>query len=172
MRNAHVWDTWRHHNSYLDAKMGSVEWITPSTLAIPVMRNSTRMKHVAHLVWLYKKVSLTWSKVLEVSKIKHRFLCHLKNPKFPLGPLDLGHSLTIQRIFKIQSILANFIVNHVISINLITPVHTDALVPTMTTPPEIIPYYRLNHSIWSLSDNKEVSRWVLPGQRPVNHLTS
>jgi hypothetical protein len=59
MRNAHVGDTWRHHNLYLDAKMGSVEWITPSTLAIPVMRNNTRMKHVAHLVWLYKKVSLT-----------------------------------------------------------------------------------------------------------------
>jgi hypothetical protein len=28
----------------------------------------------------------------------------------------------------------------------------------VTTPPEIIPYYRLNHSIWSLSDNKESSR--------------
>jgi hypothetical protein len=28
----------------------------------------------------------------------------------------------------------------------------------VTTPPEIILYYRLNHSIWSLSDNKEVSR--------------
>jgi hypothetical protein len=28
----------------------------------------------------------------------------------------------------------------------------------VTTPPEIIPYYRLNHSFWSLSDNKEVSR--------------
>jgi hypothetical protein len=27
----------------------------------------------------------------------------------------------------------------------------------VTTPPEIIPYYRLNHSIWSLSDNKEAS---------------
>jgi hypothetical protein len=27
----------------------------------------------------------------------------------------------------------------------------------VTTPPEIIPYYRLNHSIWSLSDNKESS---------------
>jgi hypothetical protein len=59
MQNAHVSDTWRHHNSYLDSKMGSMEWITPSTLAIPVVRNSTRMKHVAHLVWLYKKVSLT-----------------------------------------------------------------------------------------------------------------
>jgi hypothetical protein len=29
---------------------------------------------------------------------------------------------------------------------------------TVTTPPEIISYYRLNHSIWSLSDNKEPSR--------------
>jgi hypothetical protein len=47
------------HNSQTDAKMGSVEWITPSTLAIPVMRNSTRIKHVAHLVWLCRKVSLT-----------------------------------------------------------------------------------------------------------------
>jgi hypothetical protein len=28
----------------------------------------------------------------------------------------------------------------------------------VTTPPEIIPYYHRNHSIWSLSDNKEVSR--------------
>jgi hypothetical protein len=63
----------------------------------------------------------------------------------------------IQRIFIIQSILASFIVNHVSSINLITPVHTDALVPTITTPPEIIPYYRLTHSFCSLSDNKEVS---------------
>jgi hypothetical protein len=80
------------------------------------------------------------------------------NPKFPLGPLTLGHSLTIQRIFKIQSILESFIVNHVISINLITPVHTDALMSTVTTPSEIIPYYHLSHSIWSLSDNKESSR--------------
>jgi hypothetical protein len=40
----------------------------------------------------------------------------------------------------------------------------------VTTPSEIIPYYRLNHSIWSLSDNKESSRWVLPGLRPINHL--
>jgi hypothetical protein len=40
----------------------------------------------------------------------------------------------------------------------------------VTTPPEIIPYCRLNHSIWSLSDNKEASRWVLPGSHPVNHL--
>jgi hypothetical protein len=28
----------------------------------------------------------------------------------------------------------------------------------VTTPPEIIPYYRLNYSIWSLSDNKESFR--------------
>jgi hypothetical protein len=27
----------------------------------------------------------------------------------------------------------------------------------VTIPPEIILYYRLNHSIWSLSDNKEAS---------------
>jgi hypothetical protein len=40
----------------------------------------------------------------------------------------------------------------------------------VTTPPEIIPYYRLNHSIWSLSDNKEASRRVLSGLHPVNHL--
>jgi 3-dehydroquinate dehydratase len=50
MRNAHVRDTWRHHNSHLDAKMGSLEGITPSTLALPVMRNSAPIKHVAHLV--------------------------------------------------------------------------------------------------------------------------
>jgi hypothetical protein len=28
----------------------------------------------------------------------------------------------------------------------------------VTTPSEIIPYYRLNHSIWSLSNNKESFR--------------
>jgi hypothetical protein len=30
--------------------------------------------------------------------------------------------------------------------------------PPVTTPSEIIPYYHLNHSVWSLSDNKESSR--------------
>jgi hypothetical protein len=54
--------------------------------------------------------------------------------------------------------LASIIVKHVISINLITLVHTDALVATVTTPSEIIPYYPLNRSILSLSDNKEPSR--------------
>jgi hypothetical protein len=28
---------------------------------------------------------------------------------------------------------------------------------SVTTPPEIIPYYHLNHSLWSLSDSKEES---------------
>jgi hypothetical protein len=28
---------------------------------------------------------------------------------------------------------------------------------SVTTPSEIIPYYRLNHSFWSLSDNRESS---------------
>jgi hypothetical protein len=40
----------------------------------------------------------------------------------------------------------------------------------VTTSSEIISYYRLNHCIWSLSDNKESSCWVFPGLRPVNHL--
>jgi hypothetical protein len=31
------------------------------------------------------------------------------------------------------------------------------IVLTVTTPSEIIPYYRLNHSFWSLSDNKKSS---------------
>jgi hypothetical protein len=58
MWNAHVWQNVATSQLILDAKMGFVEWITPSTLAIPVMRNSTRIKHVAQLVWLCKKVSL------------------------------------------------------------------------------------------------------------------
>jgi hypothetical protein len=81
-------------------------------------------------------------------------------------PLDLDHSLTIQLIFQIRSILASFIVNHVFSINLITLVHMDALISTVTTPSVIIPYYRLNHSIWSLSDNKESSRLSVVGFTP------
>jgi hypothetical protein len=39
----------------------------------------------------------------------------------------------------------------------------------VTTLSDIIPYCHLNHSIWSLSDNKESSRWVLSGLRLVNH---
>jgi hypothetical protein len=109
MRNAHVWDTWRHHNSHLDAKMGSMEGITPSILAIPVMRNSTRIKHVAHLVWLCNEVSLTYSKVLEVSKINHGFLCHLKEPKIPSrasqsrsflnDPMDFQNTINLDKFY-------------------------------------------------------------------------
>jgi hypothetical protein len=85
----HTYET-RGDTQLIDAKMASVEWITPSTLAIPVMRNSTRIKHVAHLVWLCKKVSLTSSNVLGVSKIKHKLnKPPERNQKFPLGPLDL-----------------------------------------------------------------------------------
>jgi hypothetical protein len=36
--------------------------------------------------------------------------------------------------------------------------HGDLKISFVTTPPEIIPYYHLNHSFSSLSDNKEVSR--------------
>jgi hypothetical protein len=36
--------------------------------------------------------------------------------------------------------------------------HGDAV----TTRPKIIPYYLLNHSIWSLSDNKEVRTRSVP----------
>jgi hypothetical protein len=60
--------------------MGSVEWITPSTLAFSV-RHSTRIKHVAHLVWLCNKLSLTEINVLGVSEINHRLVSHLKEPK-------------------------------------------------------------------------------------------
>jgi hypothetical protein len=55
----HTYETRGDTQLITDVKMGSVEWITPSTLAIPVMRNSTRIKHMAHLVGLCKKVSLT-----------------------------------------------------------------------------------------------------------------
>jgi hypothetical protein len=56
--------------------MGSVEWITPSTLAIPMMQYNTRIKHVAHLV-------------LGVSKINHRLINHLKEPKNSLKGLSV-----------------------------------------------------------------------------------
>jgi hypothetical protein len=55
--------------------------------------------------------------VLEVSKLNHRFMSHLKEPKkFPLGPLDLYPSLTDQRILQIQTILASFIQKPVINV--------------------------------------------------------
>jgi hypothetical protein len=38
------------------------------------------------------------------------------------------------------------------------PLLTQAATPPVTTPSEIIPYYRLTHFIWPLSDNKESSR--------------
>jgi hypothetical protein len=95
--------------------------------------------------------------VLEVSKINHRFLCHLEQPKIPSRTSRSKLFLNDPTDFQNPINLASFIVNHVISINLITLVHTNALIPAVTTPSEIIPYYRLNHSIWSLSDNKESS---------------
>jgi histone deacetylase 1/2 len=36
--------------------------------------------------------------------------------------------------------------------------HQPSSLTSVTTPSEIIPYCRLNHSFWSLSDNKESSR--------------
>jgi hypothetical protein len=36
-------------------------------------------------------------------------------------------------------------------------IFANAFTSIVTTPSERIPYYRLNHSIWSLSDNKESS---------------
>jgi hypothetical protein len=56
------------------------------------------------------------------------------------------------------------------SIGPVWPVGLTGVRRRVTTPSEIIPYYLLNHSIWSLSNNKESSRWVLLGLRPVNHL--
>jgi hypothetical protein len=43
----HTYETRGDTPLITDAKMGSVEVITPSTLAFPMMRNSTRIKHVA-----------------------------------------------------------------------------------------------------------------------------
>jgi hypothetical protein len=55
--------------------------------------------------------------VLEVSKINHRFISHLKeSQKFPLGPLGLFPSLTIQHILQTQPILASFIQKQVIKV--------------------------------------------------------
>jgi hypothetical protein len=97
--------------------MGSVEWITPSTLAIPVMRNSTRIKHVAHLVWLCRKVSLTYSNVLGVSKINHRLLSHLKEPKnFPSRASRSSLSLTDQRVLQIKQSWQVLFENYVIRV--------------------------------------------------------
>jgi hypothetical protein len=55
-------------------------------------------------------------------------------------------------------------------LKLLEPTCRCSVMVHVITPPKIIPYYRLNHSIWSLSDNKETSHWVLPGLHPVNHL--
>jgi hypothetical protein len=99
-----------------DTKMGSVEWITPSTLAIPVMRHSTRIKHVAHLVWLCKKVSLTKSNVLGVSKINHRLISHLKEAKIPSRASRSSLSLMDQHVLENQTTLANFIQKPVIKV--------------------------------------------------------
>jgi hypothetical protein len=88
--------------------MGSVEWITPSTLAIPVMRNITRIKHVAPSL-VVQEVSLTESNVLEVSKINHRLISHLKEPKIPSRASRSSLSLADQRILENQTTLAYFI---------------------------------------------------------------
>jgi hypothetical protein len=64
----------------------------------------------------------------------------------------------IQRVFKIQSILTSFIVNHVININLITLVHSVALIPAVATPNGMLPYYRLMTKWSGLGDSTELSR--------------
>jgi hypothetical protein len=122
-----------------------------------MMRHSTHIKHVASSSLVVQESKSDNSKVLEPSKIPSR------------APRSRSF-LNDPTYFQIQSISVSFIVNYVISINLITLVHTDALMPTVTTPSEIIPFYHLNHSIWSLSDSKESSRWVFASHSPVNHL--
>jgi hypothetical protein len=73
--------------------------------------------------------------MLKVSKINHRLIRHLKELKIPSRASRSKLSLTDQQIFKIQTFLASCIANHVICITLITPVHMDALIPTVTTRP-------------------------------------
>jgi hypothetical protein len=106
--------------------MGSVEWITPSTLAIPVMRNSTRIKHVAHLVWL----SLTQSNVLEISKIDHRLIKPPERTQFFSRATRSSLSLADQRILENQTISSAY----------------NCSDTNRDNSPRKIPYYRLNQS--------------------------
>jgi hypothetical protein len=81
------------------------------------------MKHVA-------------SEVLEVSKINHRFISHLKkSQKLPLGPLGLFPSLTTQRILQTQPILSGFIQKQVIKVVNYLWCILIALVSAVTTRP-------------------------------------
>jgi hypothetical protein len=89
--------------------MGSVEWITLSTLAIPLMRHNTRIKHVAHVVWLCKKVSLTESNVLEVSKITHRLNKPPERTQNSLRASQSSLSLADQHIFGKSDNLGKFV---------------------------------------------------------------
>jgi hypothetical protein len=54
--------------------------------------------------------------MLGVSKINHRLISHLKEPKIPSRASRSNSSLTDQRILKIQTILANFIRKPVIKV--------------------------------------------------------
>jgi hypothetical protein len=52
--------------------------------------------------------------------------------------------------------LANFIPKTSYYAIINTLVHIIALIPALTEPPKIIPYYRLSMSMWSLSNNKQL----------------
>jgi hypothetical protein len=71
------------------------------------------------------------------------------SPLFSIVVMAIVVVLTTSAIASIFSSVVTLVVAT------ITPMVVTSVV---TTPFEIIPYYRLNHSIWSLSDNKEPSR--------------
>jgi hypothetical protein len=71
--------------------------------------------------------------VLEVSKINHRLISHLKEPKIPSRASRSSLSLTDQCVLENQTILANFIQKPVIKVINYSLVHIIALIPTVTT---------------------------------------
>jgi hypothetical protein len=54
--------------------------------------------------------------MLEVSKINHRLISHLKEPKIPSRASQSSLSLANQCVLEIQTILANFIQKPVIKV--------------------------------------------------------
>jgi hypothetical protein len=73
--------------------------------------------------------------MLEVSKINHRLISHLKESKIPSRAYRSNLSLTDQRVLENQIILANFIQKPMIQVINLALVHIIALMPTVTTRP-------------------------------------
>jgi hypothetical protein len=101
------------------------------------------------------------SVVLPVTFGETRENYHTEYIKFKVADFETSYHAILGRpaVAKFMAVPHyTYLVLNIPSPARVLSLHGDLKISFVTTPPEIIPYYCLNHSFWSLSDNKEVSR--------------